>query len=80
MVSMDSSSSGGGHTNYHRGQHSWFPYEHDSEDYRCKLTCFSREQGTQQTEEYYQTGENVVDGTSCSYDCLLYTSPSPRDS
>ena len=46
-----------------RSQQAWYPYEHEDEAYKCKLTCFSRE-----TREYYQTGENVVDGTTCSYD------------
>ena len=41
----------------------WYPYEHDRQEYKCKLTCYSRE-----SEEYYQTGENVIDGTRCSYD------------
>ena len=41
----------------------WLPYEHKDEEHKCKLNCFSRE-----TLEHYQTGENVVDGTVCSYD------------
>lgn len=41
----------------------WYPYEHHRPEHKCKLTCYSRE-----SEEYYQTGENVIDGTRCSYD------------
>ena len=41
----------------------WYPYEHHRLEHKCKLTCYSRE-----SEEYYQTGENVIDGTRCSYD------------
>ncbi len=46
-----------------RAQQTWHPYEHDDSGYKCKLTCFSRE-----SREYYQTSENVIDGTRCSYD------------
>eukprot|EP00094_Tigriopus_californicus_P000726 TCALIF_00704-PA protein Name:"Similar to ADAMTS3 A disintegrin and metalloproteinase with thrombospondin motifs 3 (Homo sapiens)" AED:0.09 eAED:0.10 QI:0/0/0/0.87/0.71/0.75/8/0/828 len=46
-----------------RSKMTWYPYEHELEDYKCKLTCHNRE-----SREYYQTGENVIDGTSCSYD------------
>ena len=46
-----------------RSAHTWFPYEHSEPEYKCKLNCFSRD-----TREYYQTGENVIDGTPCSYD------------
>ena len=46
-----------------RSQQTWFPYEQDDNDQKCKLTCYSRD-----AREYYQTGENVVDGTRCSYD------------
>jgi hypothetical protein len=46
-----------------RSAYTWFPYEHSEPEYKCKLNCFSRD-----TREYYQTGENVIDGTTCSYD------------
>ena len=46
-----------------RASQTWYPHENDKDDQKCKLTCFSRE-----SKEYYQTGENVVDGTKCSYD------------
>ena len=46
-----------------RSAYTWFPYEHSEPEYKCKLNCFSRD-----TREYYQTGENVIDGTPCSYD------------
>ena len=46
-----------------RSAYTWFPYEHGEDEYKCKLNCFSRD-----TWEYYQTGENVIDGTPCSYD------------
>ena len=46
-----------------RSQQQWLPYEPPQDSMKCQLTCFSRE-----TLEYYQTGENVVDGTRCSYD------------
>ena len=46
-----------------RRRQRWFPYEHSNRDLKCKLTCYSRRTG-----EHYQTGENVVDGTPCSYD------------
>ena len=46
-----------------RSAFAWFPYEHSDPEYKCKLNCFSRD-----TREYYQTGENVIDGTPCSYD------------
>ena len=46
-----------------RSAYTWFPYEHSEPEYKCKLNCFSRD-----TKEYYQTGENVIDGTPCSYD------------
>ena len=46
-----------------RSSYTWFPYEHSEPEYKCKLNCFSRD-----TREYYQTGENVIDGTPCSYD------------
>ena len=50
-------------TKYNFCPQTWYPYEHDRREYKCKLTCYSRE-----SEEYYQTGENVIDGTRCSYD------------
>ena len=46
-----------------RSLQSWYPHENDEEKSKCKLTCYSRE-----SREFYQTGENVVDGTRCSYD------------
>ena len=49
-----------------RGDDLWFPHEPvtlTSEEQKCQLTCFSRENS-----EFYNTGENVVDGTACSYD------------
>ena len=46
-----------------RSAYTWFPYEHSDPSYQCKLNCFSRE-----AKEYYQTGENVIDGTPCTYD------------
>lgn len=52
-----------GYNNSNSGFQTWFPYEHDRQEYKCKLTCYSRE-----LEEYYQTGENVIDGTRCSYE------------
>ena len=41
----------------------WYPHENEDDEFKCKLTCYSRD-----SQEYYQTGENVVDGTKCSYD------------
>ena len=46
-----------------RSAYTWYPYEHSEPEYKCKLNCYSRD-----TREYYQTGENVIDGTPCSYD------------
>ena len=46
-----------------RSLQSWYPHENKDEKSKCKLTCYSRE-----SREFYQTGENVVDGTRCSYD------------
>ena len=46
-----------------RSLQSWYPHENKGEKSKCKLTCYSRE-----SREFYQTGENVVDGTKCSYD------------
>lgn len=41
----------------------WLPFEHNDYDHKCKLACFNRF-----TKEYLNTGENVIDGTPCSYD------------
>ncbi|XP_040571137.1 A disintegrin and metalloproteinase with thrombospondin motifs 3 [Lepeophtheirus salmonis] len=49
--------------NSSRSQSRWHPYEHENGEYKCKLSCFNR-----QNAEYYQSGENVIDGTLCSYD------------
>eukprot|EP00095_Tigriopus_kingsejongensis_P002760 maker-scaffold1543_size36305-snap-gene-0.8 protein:Tk02760 transcript:maker-scaffold1543_size36305-snap-gene-0.8-mRNA-1 annotation:"hypothetical protein D910_03831" len=46
-----------------RSDQTWFPFEHDLAAHKCQLTCYNRED-----QEYYQTGENVIDGTPCSYD------------
>ena len=48
---------------HQRSAYTWYPYEHSEPEYKCKLNCYSRD-----TREYYQTGENVIDGTPCSYD------------
>ena len=46
-----------------RSLQTWYPHENEDDEFKCKLTCYSRD-----SQEYYQTGENVVDGTKCSYD------------
>ena len=56
-------STGSSSSSQQRSAFTWFPYEHSDPEYKCKLNCFSRD-----TREYYQTGENVIDGTPCSYD------------
>ncbi|XP_066584246.1 A disintegrin and metalloproteinase with thrombospondin motifs 3-like isoform X2 [Prorops nasuta] len=40
----------------------WFPHEPDQETLKCQLICKARE-----TNEIFYTGENVIDGTQCSY-------------
>ena len=46
-----------------RGRQEWTPFESENEDRKCELICASKSSG-----EKYQTGENVIDGTKCSYD------------
>ena len=41
----------------------WLPYEPSDVRHKCKLGCYH-----QQTREYFLTGDNVIDGTACSYD------------
>jgi hypothetical protein len=41
----------------------WLPYEPSDARHKCKLACYHQE-----TREHFLTGDNVVDGTLCSYD------------
>ena len=63
LLERNRPSTGNSGSSQQRSAYTWFPYEHSDPEYKCKLNCFSRD-----TREYYQTGENVIDGTPCSYD------------
>ncbi len=41
----------------------WMPYEPSDRQHKCKLACYK-----QKTREHFITGDNVIDGTPCSYD------------
>ncbi|XP_063227161.1 A disintegrin and metalloproteinase with thrombospondin motifs 2-like [Bacillus rossius redtenbacheri] len=43
--------------------HTWLPHEPPAASKKCQLICVSKE-----TKKVFATGENVVDGTRCSYD------------
>ncbi|KAF5303503.1 hypothetical protein FQR65_LT08202 [Abscondita terminalis] len=46
-----------------RGNMTWLPYESDDAEMKCQLICMSKE-----TRELFVTGENLIDGTPCSYE------------
>ncbi|XP_018318532.1 A disintegrin and metalloproteinase with thrombospondin motifs 2 isoform X2 [Agrilus planipennis] len=46
-----------------RANVTWLPYESDDERLKCQLICLGKE-----TRELFVTGENLLDGTPCSYD------------
>ncbi|XP_071455344.1 A disintegrin and metalloproteinase with thrombospondin motifs 2-like [Hetaerina americana] len=41
----------------------WLPHELEPVTHKCQLACVSKETG-----EVYASGENLIDGTPCSYD------------
>ncbi|KAJ4444196.1 hypothetical protein ANN_05986, partial [Periplaneta americana] len=47
----------------HRVNNTWLAHEADPNSMKCQLTCVSRETG-----EVFMSGENLIDGTPCSYD------------
>ncbi|KDR15277.1 A disintegrin and metalloproteinase with thrombospondin motifs 3 [Zootermopsis nevadensis] len=47
----------------HRINNTWLAHEADPSSMKCQLTCVSRETG-----EVFMSGENLLDGTPCSYD------------
>ena len=57
---------------------SWIPFEQEDNDFKCKLACYNRESKVREaacvlansapSQEYYNTRDNVIDGTPCSYD------------
>ncbi|KAK5650098.1 hypothetical protein RI129_001127 [Pyrocoelia pectoralis] len=46
-----------------RSNLTWLPYESEDKEMKCQLICMSKE-----TRELFVTGENLIDGTPCSYD------------
>ncbi|XP_017773383.1 PREDICTED: A disintegrin and metalloproteinase with thrombospondin motifs 3-like [Nicrophorus vespilloides] len=46
-----------------RSNMTWLPHESDKREMKCKLICASKETG-----DLYITGENLIDGTPCSYE------------
>ncbi|XP_023715341.1 A disintegrin and metalloproteinase with thrombospondin motifs 3 isoform X2 [Cryptotermes secundus] len=47
----------------HRINNTWLAHEADPSSMKCQLTCVSQETG-----EVFMSGENLLDGTPCSYD------------
>ncbi|KAJ9581389.1 hypothetical protein L9F63_023435, partial [Diploptera punctata] len=47
----------------HRVNNTWLAHEADPSSQKCQLTCVSKETG-----EVFMSGENLLDGTPCSYD------------
>ncbi|KAK4883298.1 hypothetical protein RN001_006617 [Aquatica leii] len=46
-----------------RANMTWLPYESEDAEMKCQLICMSKE-----TRELFVTGENLIDGTPCSYE------------
>lgn len=46
-----------------RANMTWLPYESEDVELKCQLICLSKE-----SRELFVTGENLIDGTRCSYE------------